>query len=105
MSDIVIKNPPFDFPDGCYGCPFLMGRANCKCLFMDKTVRIETIREEYEDEYLEGCPIKELPPHGRLIDADQLKKKMGDFFSTGSEVGYMWLVDDAPVILEASKED
>ena len=47
----------------------------------------------------------ELPPHGRLIDADKLKKKMGDFFSTGSEVGYMWLVDDAPIVLEASKED
>ena len=49
------------------------------------------------------CPLVEVPPHGRLIDADGLKQKMHyDSFD--------WLVldeddiDDAPTIIPASKE-
>ena len=49
-----------------------------------------------------GCPLIEVPPHGRLIDADELKQQMHcDDFD--------WLVlnesdvDDAPTIIESEE--
>ena len=64
----------------------------------------------------EKCPLIELPPHGRLIDADALE----DFChrqahnewnkSTGTSWGYAYAafegdVEDAPTILEAEVDD
>lgn len=49
-----------------------------------------------------NCPLTELPPHGRLIDADALKTKRkwtDDFYET--EYVEVADIDDAPTILEA----
>ena len=57
----------------------------------------------YGNERLNSCPIIELPPHGRLIDADALKKQAGEFcdpmgFIPGVAVED---IDDAPTIIPA----
>jgi len=47
----------------------------------------------------------EVPPHGRLIDADALKKHMTDLLRHDyvfDEVGCFGLVKDAPTLLEAN---
>ena len=47
-----------------------------------------------------------LPEHGRLIDADALKKHMTDLLRHDyvfDEVGCFGLVKDAPTVLEASE--
>jgi len=52
------------------------------------------------------CPLIEVPPHGRLIDADELPRYSDD-------VGYLSIeqklfneaIDDAPTIIEAEVQD
>lgn len=60
------------------------------------------------DKRMERCPIiGEIPDeHGRLIDADALKKRMTELLRHDyvfDEVGCFGLVKDAPTVLEASK--
>lgn len=54
------------------------------------------------------CPIRELPPHGRLIDADALQEYYealdsdnGDYTESASETAET--IANAPTILEASE--
>ena len=47
------------------------------------------------------CPLVEIPPHGRLIDADALVKKQPI-----PELGApRWLIEQAPTIIESEEED
>lgn len=55
-----------------------------------------------------ACPIRELPPHGRLIDADALQEYYealdsdnGDYTESASETAET--IANAPTILEASE--
>ena len=55
------------------------------------------------------CPLVEVPPHGRLIDADALKEKMKIVTRTAIQeiVEYdinAYKVDDAPTIIESEGE-
>lgn len=65
-----------------------------------------------------GWDIEELPPHGRLIDADELNRKMyHDAFETDSDMqkwdSGCWVrykmfennLRDAPTIIEAEEEE
>jgi len=46
-----------------------------------------------------NCPLIDLPPHGRLIDADALVKKQPI-----PELGApRWLIEQAPTIIEAEE--
>ena len=103
MSDIVIRN--MEMPKECFKNvkQYCLKFYSCSIVKQYLDIKNDTSQVDIYHKRLDGCPLVELPPHGRLIDADKLKKKMGERFSTGSEVGYMWLVDDAPTILEASK--
>ena len=72
-----------------------------------------------ENEMPSDCPLIELPPHGRLIDADALAKSIKDqielikLFRNEEldrvaqmiEVGYMQEIANAPTILEAEVEE
>ena len=62
----------------------------------------------------EWCEFVELPPHGRLIDADELENKCQRLArdewnkSTGTTWGYAYAtfesdVEDAPTIIEAEE--
>ena len=56
------------------------------------------------------CPLAELPEkHGRLIDADALIAKYGDWYTEeGTETGFIgtigMLLKDAPTVVEAEGE-
>lgn len=50
-----------EMPRNCYECP--MESANW-CNILDK--RVESI------DRLQDCPLVEIPPHGRMIDADKV---------------------------------
>ena len=56
------------------------------------------------------CPLVELPEkHGRLIDADALIAKYGDWYTEeGTETGFIgtleMLLKDAPTVVEAEGE-
>ncbi len=51
MSDLLIKG--MEMPKNCHECPFLYVTSIC---------------DGFKD-----CPIVTVPPHGRLIDADELR--------------------------------
>ena len=54
------------------------------------------------------CPLTELPPHGRLIDADALRQ---EWLDNGQNVyiydtnDFLFSIDDAPAIIEAEVEE
>lgn len=52
--------------------------------------------------YMQGCEAVFVPPHGRLIDADELKIMMptiGDEYLYARE-----MIEEAPTIIEAEEE-
>ena len=57
------------------------------------------------------CPLVELPEkHGRLVDADALIAKYGDWYTEeGTETGFIgtigMLLKDAPTVVEAEGEE
>lgn len=84
--------PNMTMPVDCKECPFA-GRGKVAGI-------IELIVCELTNGYratlingrMESCPLIELPPHGRLIDADAL---------VYDEYEKTWLVHSAPTIIEA----
>lgn len=102
---ILIKG--MELSKNCYECQFAAsyfrptfasGRKPCSfvCVLTQKAL-LSTKRNRF-------CPLVELPPHGRLIDADTL-------YSTifiGEQCLYSWdeiedAIDDAPTIIEAEE--
>ena len=74
-----------EVPKNCFECPW-----RCK---VDPENLLCRISGEYFEETFSGtiqnrhksCPLVEIPPHGRLIDADKLCLSSG--FSTATEYG------------------
>ena len=68
------------------------------------------IRNEREDEKSDSVtwyPVIEIPPHGRLIDADAIKEKI-DRQRPGRMYEDAWtltIIDDAPTIIQADMEE
>lgn len=58
------------------------------------TVQVDTGKEVYEAVIANAVQI---PPHGRLIDADALMRGVDD----GDDVMFVWAITDAPTIIEA----
>ena len=92
-------------PKSCGECPLeqLYGRdcETAKCPItknLDSAYRVSQAR-------MFGCPLVELPPHGRLIDADALTtvtEMVNGEFKTYIEE---FEINDAPTIIESEKED
>ena len=79
MSDILIKN--LKMPTSCITCPLCECRNECaycevgdKYLSWDWDERLRSSRNDH-------CPLTEVPPHGRLIDADAMNEKYGDWYT------------------------
>lgn len=102
MSDLLIKN--MKLPRNC-GCCDMCVLSNDKqtffCIRLGKRFRWSLVEKRQGD-----CPLVEVKPHGRLIDADALKKRMTELLRHDyvfDEVGCFGLVKDAPTVLEASE--
>lgn len=98
--DVLIKN--MEMPNKCSECqlwlPFL-GRY--LCFGQGNEIDHEKYPYEFmENNRLPNCPLVAVPPHGRLIDADELEA--GEAIDLGKETWDM--VHNAPTILEASNE-
>lgn len=65
MPDILIRG--MEMPQNCIGCPFtydgLLGLSSNIC---------DSDPDCYTDSKYENCPLHELPPHGDLIDRDEV---------------------------------
>lgn len=106
MSDLLIKG--LKMPTSCAGCyMFLHG------LTMDGHPWHECAVADCETDDLFGCgkpdwcPLVEVPPHGRLIDADELFKEMerkGWYNNADRDIAED-LVLAAPIIILASEKE
>lgn len=69
MSDIVIRN--MDMPKTCKECIEMKIPVRCRVIKQEPVTAVMTGYNRPKD-----CPLVELPPHGRLIDADALIKNV-----------------------------
>ena len=89
---VLIKG--MEMPKSCESCPCYYeteGAWRNECEVLQ--------REHYiTDERPDWCPLVEIPPHGRLIDADALEAQCDDPYWC------VWLTDikDAPTIIEST---
>lgn len=119
MADILIKN--MEMPDCCNYCVGMVVYAKDTEGVWKDTCKLtgKPIDLDNRDSRPCDCPLIELPPHGRLVDADALIKRnreskgiLEDFKGdpTLVNVGYksvIWEIKDletAPTVLEASTE-
>ena len=62
-----------EMPKNCRTCPMLFdGHSYRWCNITGESLGIEETNNGRD----EHCPLIELPPHGRLIDADELKSRL-----------------------------
>jgi hypothetical protein len=59
-----------------------------------------------EEPFYKKMDVIELPPHGKLIDADAMNEKYGDWYTEeGTEEGFIgtlkYLIAEQPIIIEA----
>lgn len=103
MAEVLIKG--FKMPENCWSCPFLHTSEHYvgddKILQKHTCLRTGESTYEYLIGYLKNCPLIEIPPHGRLIDADKLEKAE-EWRKHG--IINQETVNAAPTIIPASKE-
>lgn len=94
MSDILIKG--MEMPKCCSKCDL---RVIAIGLDFQCAISGETVDDYYSSRHPK-CPIVKVPtPHGRLIDADYLKKDKINI--NGTDFVLLVDVDNAPTIIEA----
>ena len=93
---IIIKG--MEMPPNCFLCnlSFMSGER----LFCSAMKNEEVLLSKIDS----NCPLVEVPPHGRLIDADALVKSMRDFsYMWGESMNDEW-IGEAPTIIESEGE-
>ena len=107
---ILIKG--MEMPASCCDCP--IGGALCcslmpgvPALWKEYTIAVRTNRRHSD------CPLIEVPPHGRLIDADELLNAIKKAWEDDSEIADVYKEDyaavsdwlyTAPTIISADKD-
>ena len=91
---VIVKN--MEMPTSCKDCIFQIytGTDTRKCRLSGSEFYQWDVGwgDGTENQYIrhKDCPLKELPPHGRLIDADALVEKHGDWYTEeGTEEGFI----------------
>lgn len=95
MPDILIRGvalPKY----GCAGCYFKTGKY-CGIIAKNENVEEYSLRAERHPD----CPLRELPPHGDLIDMDKIRYT--ELYG-GVEVTTANWIDSLPVIVPAERE-
>ena len=92
----------------CNDCPLA---GDFKCNLMPS---IPALCKEYDmavqnGKRLNNCPLIEIPPHGRLIDADKLKEEFPhdeDWnYPVNTNSYVVETIDQAPIIIESEGKD
>ena len=105
-----------EMPTRCLYCKFMIGgMGNDDCILQSAE---QNEKAETWNDLKANCPLIEVPPHGRLIDADELKKditeeainlRMNGLKGTPrSTENHRWAIarlDEAPTIIEAERRE
>ena len=82
-------------PEDCLSCPLACPAYMDRSLACTQTGHIADAKHA-ENERMQDCPLTEIPPHGRLIDADALIMDRGiDTYAA------VFAVANAPTIIPA----
>lgn len=102
-------------PDRCGVCPCFHAENPMYCQAVKAAVQKPRIVRPYANGRPDWCPLIEVPePHGRLIDAEQLKETLDYYIREagwGDEINkaLTWVKDEfinsEPTIIPASEED
>ena len=85
---ILIKR---EMPKGCWACPFAVGKHH-ECLFTKKSYNWGLTTRPSD------CPLVEVPPHGRLIDGNQLETILANAIAMCTTVAEALECKDDPEI-------
>lgn len=102
---------PMDMPKNCDSCPFfddIYTRMDGDDMYYCNLSGGLTYWE-YAGETEKDCPLVEVPPHGRLIDADALQteafNRLFSGFASNRDVAFVnFLLTDAPTVIPADEE-
>lgn len=111
MADILIKG--MEMPKCCGVCPLRVdGLHTFQCMrLLGRAYTYELAEQRQED-----CPLVEIPPHGRIIDADLAIKNLDKYYckecdnwngvkcKTCDHYWAMQVLEDAPTVLEANND-
>ena len=96
---VLIKS--MEMPKRCLDCPFMVSRDNDDCILQTE---VENELARTWEELKASCPLIELPPHGRLIDADKLSNQKYENIWTNRLVIDADDLNDASTVIEAERE-
>lgn len=98
---IMIKG--MEMPDSCYDCRMRTDSYFCSAMPKEFCGYTDDIKRP------DWCPLIELPPHGRLIDADKLltdrMKSKYYHLPNGDTAIPIIDIEHAPTVLEAEDEE
>ena len=96
-----------EMPKGCATCQYCdraWNKPKCKAKsvqgrFMEQKLNLDRTRQKW-------CPLGPVPPHGRLVDADELRKDLERRWNTNDDQDFcnkeVWkALEDAPTIIPA----
>lgn len=109
MSDLLIKG--MKMPKHCTECDFWHDGMLEHCL-LNMEVQNEDV-PAYAGQYPNGCPLVEVPPHGRLIDIDAwmteceklCSKAVDGNISMAVIKRFFEVIVPAPTVIPASEEE
>lgn len=100
-------------PKNCFECLTTLGLFSKTCpISEDSNIDVELAKNHIYD----GCPLVEIPPHGRLIDADELIKNCeiwketeiqdehDDVWNRGIDACINEVKHHAPTVIESEEE-
>lgn len=91
-----------EMPKSCYSCPLRKREGiNIVCPVAQERFSVADVNILFYR--LDSCPLVPVQPHGRLIDADALMKRMWDETDCMISVPATF-VRDAPTIIPASED-
>ena len=97
-------------PKNCLTCKLRGDGSDSKYIWDCPFTGLEYTREEGETRRLDDCPLIEVPaPHGRLIDADAVAKRVLGSVNQEDAQGFMFtkiicqILKDAPTIIPAEE--
>lgn len=97
-----------EMPKNCLDCRLV----DVEFSFCHGVDSYDTGNHNTDKERPEWCPLVEIPPHGRLIDADAMEKTMSDtvqgnirgypYSDTLWDTAFRW-IDNQPTIIQAGR--
>ena len=103
---IIVKG--MEMPEGCFGCELSFRWYNgteivLQCNVLQKLVSDDGLKDP-------DCPLIEVPPHGRLIDADALKAWFVEWYDLNADLEIIHFLeilseeDSTPTVIPADKD-